>query len=77
MAEEGDKNRNDQRLLRKTKFKGTDHLQYIWALQCDAPSVGMCTAPMVQTFICGVALSAMAAHLEYKGERHRATALPP
>jgi hypothetical protein len=33
MAEEGDMNWNNQRLLRKTRFKGTDHNQYIWALQ--------------------------------------------
>lgn len=40
MAEEGDLNRNSQRLLRKTKFKGNDHLQYIWALQCERRGCG-------------------------------------
>ena len=40
MSEEGDLNRNSQRLLRKTKFKGTDHLQYIWALQCERDDCG-------------------------------------
>lgn len=40
MAEEGDVNRNQQRLLRKTRFKGTDHLQYIWALQCERDTCG-------------------------------------
>ena len=40
MAEEGELNRNSQRLLRKTKFKGTDHQQYIWALQCERDECG-------------------------------------
>jgi len=40
VAEEGDLNRNDQRLLKKTVFKGTDHLQYIWALQYEKGGCG-------------------------------------
>lgn len=40
MAEEGDLNRNSQRLLRKTGFGGTDHRQYIWALQCERAGCG-------------------------------------
>ena len=40
MAEEGDLNRNGQRLLRKTTFKGTDHNQRIWALQCEHVGCG-------------------------------------
>jgi hypothetical protein len=40
MAEEGDMNWNSQRLLRKTRFKGTDHNQYIWALQCGLDECG-------------------------------------
>jgi hypothetical protein len=40
MAEEGDLNRNSQRLLRKTAFPGTDHGQYIWAVQCERDGCG-------------------------------------
>ena len=40
MAEEGDLNRNNQRLLKKTRFGGNDHLQYIWALQCETNMCG-------------------------------------
>ncbi|AVF05385.1 hypothetical protein C4375_17920 [Devosia sp. I507] len=40
MAEIGDLNRNGQRLLLKTAFKGTDHNQYIWALQCQRNECG-------------------------------------
>ena len=40
MAEVDDLNRNEQRLLRKTRFKGTDHNQYIWALQCERDNCG-------------------------------------
>ena len=39
-AQEGDLNRNGQRLLRKTAFKGNDHNQYIWALQCKQAGCG-------------------------------------
>ena len=40
MADEGELNRNDQRLLKKTAFSGTDHNQYIWAVQCERNSCG-------------------------------------
>jgi Zn finger protein HypA/HybF involved in hydrogenase expression len=40
MAEEGDLNRNSQRLLRKTAFAGTDHNQRIWAVQCEIRNCG-------------------------------------
>ncbi|MCX5569633.1 hypothetical protein [Kaistia nematophila] len=40
MAEVDDLNRNEQRLLRKTAFKGTDHNQKIWALQCERTDCG-------------------------------------
>jgi hypothetical protein len=34
MSDIGDVNRNDQRLIAKTKQSGTDHMQYIWILEC-------------------------------------------
>ena len=40
MAEEGDINRNGQRLLRKTEYRGTDHNQFVWALQCERDDCG-------------------------------------
>jgi hypothetical protein len=40
VAEENDVNRNGQRLLREATFKGTDHQQYIWALQCERNGCG-------------------------------------
>ncbi|SFV31314.1 hypothetical protein SAMN05216456_1301 [Devosia crocina] len=40
MAELGDLNRNNQRLLRKSTFRGTDHNQFIWALQCERENCG-------------------------------------
>ena len=35
MAEEGTVNGNNQKLLAKTDFRGTDHNQKVWALQCQ------------------------------------------
>jgi len=32
----GDLNKNQQRLIRKTSAAGTDHLQYVWILECSA-----------------------------------------
>ncbi|HEY1745228.1 MAG TPA: hypothetical protein VGG11_00465 [Xanthobacteraceae bacterium] len=40
MAEEGELNGNDQRLLRKTAFAGNDHNQRIWAVQCERAGCG-------------------------------------
>ena len=40
MSEIGDVNKNKQKLLAKTEFKGNDHNQKIWALQCTHESCG-------------------------------------
>jgi hypothetical protein len=40
MSEVDDVNKNGQKLLAKTEFKGTDHNQKIWALQCTHERCG-------------------------------------
>jgi hypothetical protein len=40
VAEVNDLNRNDQRLLAKTHFKGTDHNAHVWAVQCERNECG-------------------------------------
>ena len=40
MSEVGDLNRNQQRLLAKTRFDGNDHGQRIWAVQCERGACG-------------------------------------
>jgi hypothetical protein len=40
MSEIGDVNKNKQKLLAKTEFKGNDHNQKIWAIQCINESCG-------------------------------------
>ena len=35
MAEIGEINRNQQRLVEKTRMPGTDHNQYVWKLHCE------------------------------------------
>lgn len=43
MAEPGDRNRNEQELIRKTKKRGNGSNQYVWVLRCHADCAG--TAP--------------------------------
>ena len=45
MAEVGELNRNQQRLVQKTDEPGNDHSAHVWVLVCESPSdkhAGVC-----------------------------------
>jgi hypothetical protein len=59
VSQTGDLNRNEQRLVAKTDQPGTDHLQYIWVLEC--PNADIATERMGPISIFGYAQCAKAA----------------